>query len=185
MRIVAGRYKGIQLNTFEYDNIRPTPDKVREAVFSKIQFDIVDSVWLDLFGGTGAVGLEALSRGASKVSVCDDNKDSQKLIQENYNKCKLKADLIRTNYLKALKFLSDAKCKFDYIYLDPPFRTNYGIKAIGLIATYDLLNDDGMIIYEHLRDDIIDDLDNNYSIIDTKYYGSIAVTFIRKGVDNV
>ena len=83
MRIVAGKYKGMILKTFDYDNIRPTPDKVREAIFSKLQFSITESSWLDLFGGTGAVGLEALSRGASCVVVCDDNKDSQKLISEN------------------------------------------------------------------------------------------------------
>ncbi len=179
MRVVAGKYKGVILKTFDYDNIRPTPDKVREAVFSKIQFEITDSIWLDLFGGTGAVGLEAISRGASRVVVADDNIGSQRLIEENYRKCKLRPVLIKMNYLKALDMLRSKGEKFDYIYLDPPFATNYGIKAIRLIHEYGLMAADGMIIYEHLRSDNIGDLGKEYNIIDTKNYGTIAVTFIK------
>ena len=180
MRIVAGKYRGIVLKGFEFENIRPTPDKVREAVFSKIQFDVMNSSWLDLFGGTGAVGLEALSRGAGNVVVCDDNSDSQKLIVGNYAKCKLKPNLIKNNYLKALKLLKENDNKFDFVYLDPPFATNYGVKAIKLIAEYDMLNEDGVVIYESLKDNKIDNIDEYYELIDVKYYGTIAVTYLQK-----
>jgi len=180
MRIVAGKYRGIQLKTFDYDNVRPTPDKVREAVFSKIQFEIMDSEWLDLFGGTGAIGLEAISRGASRVFVCDDNKDSWSLITENYSKCKIRPNLIKSNYIKALKELSAMNAQFDYIYLDPPFNTNYGVKAIRLIEEYGLLKEDGFIIYEHLRSDELYDFGENYIVDSVKCYGTIAVTFIKK-----
>jgi len=177
MRIVAGKYKGIVLNTFDYDNIRPTTDKVREAVFSKIQFNLHDSVWLDLFGGTGAVGLEALSRGAKEVIVVDDNQNSIYLINKNYAKCKLTPTIIKKSYHKALTQLKYSGKKFDYIYIDPPFDSNYGKDAIKFIAKYQLLKDDGMIIFEHLRNN--DNIEfENYNILDVKSYGTIAVTYL-------
>ena len=186
MRIVAGKYRGIVLNTFDLDNIRPTADKVREAVFSKIQFNIIDTTWLDLFGGTGAIGLEALSRGAKSVVVADDNMESIKLIEKNYAKCKTKPTLIKTNFIKTLSYLSDKNEKFDFIFLDPPFNTNYGIKSIKLISEYDLLNDGGTIIFEHEREMKNFSLPNNMEIIDTKHYGTISVTYIKKiGEKNV
>lgn len=180
MRIVAGKYRGVLLNTFDLDNIRPTSDKVREAIFSKIQFDIQGSNWLDLFGGTGAVGLEALSRGASSVIVADDNMDSCKLIEKNYAKCKIKPDLIKSNFIKTLAYLSSKGSKFDYIFLDPPFATNFGEKSIRLIAEYNLLNEDGMIIYEHAKDNKEVILPQGFEVKDIKNYGTIAVTYITK-----
>ncbi len=183
MRIVAGKYKGVVLNTFDYDNIRPTTDKVREAVFSKIQFNIVDSSWLDLFGGTGAVGLEALSRRAKEVVVVDDNQDSISLITKNYQKCRIQPNLIKKGYIKALTQLKNENKKFDYIYLDPPFNTNYGLDAVKFIDKFDLLANDGVIIYEHLRETIINNELYNFEIMDTKNYGTIAVTYLvrKKG----
>ena len=93
MRIVAGTLKGLKLNEFEADNIRPTIDRVREAVFNKIQFQVKGANVLDLFCGTGAVSLEFLSRGASVTSV-DNNKNSIKLIKQNFAKAKLTPNLI-------------------------------------------------------------------------------------------
>lgn len=180
MRIVAGKYRGVILNTFDLDNVRPTTDKVREAVFSKFQFEIVDKKFLDLFGGTGAVGLEALSRGAQSVIVCDDNRDSIALINKNYAKCKIRPNLYRTNFIKTLKALGESNKKFDFIYLDPPFKTNYGQKAIRLIKQYDLLEDNGVIIFEHLKETDVSECEACYPQIDHKIYGTIAVTFYRK-----
>ena len=86
MRVVAGKYRGIVLNEIKSDNIRPTTDKVKEAIFSKIQFDIKDSSFLDLFAGTGGMGIEALSRGAKEVYFADNNENSIKLIKSNFAK---------------------------------------------------------------------------------------------------
>jgi len=185
MRIVAGKFKAINLYTFDYENVRPTPDKIREAVFSKYQFDIMGSSWLDLFGGTGAVGLEALSRGASKVVVCDDNKDSIALINKNYTKCKVKPNLIKTNFIKALKSLADSNQKFDFIYLDPPFNTTLGEKAIKLIANYNLLNDDGVVIFEHLKGKDISSANEYMENFENKTYGTIEVSFYKLRKEDV
>ncbi len=178
MRIVAGKFKGVILNTFQLDDVRPTPDKVREAVFSKIQFDIQGSNWLDLFGGTGAVGLEALSRGANSVVVADSSDDSAKLIISNYAKCKIRPDLYRLNFIKTIERVSGLNKQFDYIYLDPPFASNYAEKAIKLIKNYNLLSPTGVIIWEHLRSKDVSSFQEYYKIIDQKYYGTIAVTFL-------
>ena len=179
MRIVAGKYKGTILNTFDLDNVRPTTDKVREAIFSKFQFEIAGKRFLDLFGGTGAVGLEAISRGAKEVIVCDDNRDSINLITKNYTKCTLIPNLYKTNYIKTLKSLCDKNIKFDFIFLDPPFKSNFGIKAIKLIKEYDLLTDSGIIIFEHLKTHDISECQKYYKQFDNKIYGTIAVSFYK------
>ena len=88
MRIIAGSLRGLVLKTFDADNIRPTLDRAREGIFNKIQFGIRDSYVLDLFGGTGAISLEFISRGASKVLTCDNNTNSINLINQNFKKAK-------------------------------------------------------------------------------------------------
>ena len=178
MRVVAGKYRGISLNEIKSDNIRPTTDKVKEAIFSKIQFDIKDSTFLDLFAGTGGMGIEALSRGAKEVYFADNNENSIKLIKSNFAKIKLlNYNLFHLNFIKTLELLKSKNLKFDFIFLDPPYNENYGEKAIRRINEFDLLEEDGIIIYEHLREFLIPD---EYEIFDLKHYGTISVSFIRK-----
>lgn len=175
MRIIAGKHKGLNLNTFDAENIRPTADRVREGIFSKIQFIIKDSKVLDLFGGTGAIGLEFISRGASKVIVSDNNQKSVNLIKQNYSKAKESPNLIVKNYLDTLQSLKGEK--FDIIFLDPPFATDFGEKAINKIFEYNLLESDGIIIFEHaLEKDYTTD---KFEIIDNKKYGTIMVTYLK------
>lgn len=178
MRIVAGKYKGLNLNTFNCEAIRPTPDKVRESIFNTVQFEIVSSDFLDLFGGTGAVGLEARSRGAIVV-VCESNEKSIEIIKGNYLKAKEKPELLVGDYTKTLQFLFKKGRKFDFIFLDPPFKSEYGIKAINLISEYDLLKKNGLIIYEHLKSDG-NVLVENYEEISYKVYGTIAVSYLKR-----
>lgn len=176
MRIVAGKYRGTSLFTFEADNIRPTVDRVRENIFNKIQFDIVGARVLDLFGGTGAISLEFLSRGAGEVIICDNNPKSIDLIKKNYAKIGVKPNLKRGDYLSTLKSLSG---KFDFIFLDPPYATNYAEKALFMIEELSLLEDDGIIIYEHLQGKEFA-LPDDFEICDEKKYGTVVVTYIRK-----
>ena len=151
MRIVAGEYRGLKLNEFEYDNIRPTIDRVREAIFNKIQFKVMNSTVLDLFGGTGAVSLEFVSRGANVITV-DNNPGSVKLIKQNFAKAKITPQLLEMDYMKALQKLHSENQVFDIIFLDPPFATNYADIALQFIASKNLLQEDGVIIYEHVFD---------------------------------
>lgn len=177
MRIVAGKHRGLNLEEFDADNIRPTTDRVRENIFNKIQFDILDSTVLDLFCGTGAVSLEFLSRNASKVISVDNNNNSIKLIERNFAKAKEKPNLIKADYKVALSQLS--KEKFDFIFLDPPYHSNFGNDALSIIANSSILAENGIIIYEHLVDTQFD-CPRNLEIFDYKKYGTIAVSFIRK-----
>lgn len=180
MRIVAGKHKGMTLNTFDAGNIRPTIDRVREAIFSKIQFGIKDALVLDLFGGTGAISLEFLSRGAQRVITVDNNKNSIRLITENFKKAGEKPDLYECDYLVALgKFVS---MEFDYIYLDPPFDTDYATIAMQVIASSELLKNTGMIIYEHAVNKHFS-IPNGYIILDEKKYGTVEVTYIGRKDD--
>lgn len=177
MRIVAGKLKGLQLLGFDAENIRPTTDRVRENIFNKIQFIVPEAVVLDLFGGTGAVSLEFISRGADRVITCDNNKNSIDLINKNFSKAKLKANLIQGDYEDILKNFKDIQ--FDIIFLDPPFIEGYGERAIELIYEYNLLKSDGLIIYEHLIDKSYI-LNEHFEIVDKRKYGTIGVSFIKR-----
>lgn len=176
MRIIAGTLRGMVLNSFDAENIRPTLDRAREGIFSKIQFNIRDAKVLDLFGGTGAISLEFLSRGAYKVITCDNNKKSIDLINQNFKKARLIPNIIMGDYLSTLEKLKDEK--FDIIFLDPPFDNNYGVVAIEFILTNNMLTDDGMIIYEHSSNNQYV-YPNEFTIFDSKKYGYIAVDYLR------
>lgn len=175
MRIIAGKHKGLQLNTFDYGNIRPTIDRVRENVFNIIQFKVAGSRVLDLFGGTGAVSLEFVSRGAGKVIICDNNKDSISLINKNFSKAKETPNLLIGDYLSVLTKLKDNK--FDIIYLDPPFETDYGEKALDYIVKNNLLEDDGVIIFEHLASNKVG-IPCGLELKNERKYGTIEVSLI-------
>ena len=175
MRIIAGKHKGLILKEFEYGNIRPTADRVREGIFNKIQFDVRDANVLDLFGGTGAVSIEFVSRGA-QVTTCDNNADSIKLIKQNFAKAKETPSIIEGDYKSILKRLQGKK--FDFIFLDPPFATDYGQTSLELIVKYNLLEQDGLIIYEHETGKNFN-VPTELEVVDIKKYSQISVTYLR------
>lgn len=178
MRIIAGKLKGLKLNEFEADNIRPTIDRVREAIFNKIQFQIKDACVLDLFCGTGAVSLEFLSRGAKVVSV-DNNLNSVKLINDNFKKAKLVPNLLQCDYKQALKRLQNEK--FDIVFLDPPFDSDYAEKSMQILCENGMLKSNSMIVYEHHMDKEFV-VPQNLEILEQKKYGTVIVSYL--GVKN-
>ena len=117
MRIISGKYRGKKLKEFELDSTRPTTDRVKESIFNLIQFEVVDAVVLDLFSGTGALGVEAISRGAKKTYLVDSNKQAISIIKENLKN--MTEDFVVENK-DYLEFLSTTKEKFDVVLLDPP-----------------------------------------------------------------
>ncbi len=181
MRVISGTAKGKKLYSLEGLQTRPTLDRVKEAEFSKIQFSIKDSEILDLFSGSGALAIEALSRGAKSAVLCDKSKEAIKIINKNLiaTKTNEKAKVINKDYLEALKELKNNSKKFDIIFLDPPYNTDYIEKAIDVILQYDLINDNGIIIAE--TNDINKISKNkNAEIYDKRKYGKVFVIFIRK-----
>ena len=179
MRIIAGKHKGRVLSSFEADNIRPTSDRVKEAIFSKIQFLLPNLTVLDLFGGTGNFGFEALSRGAKQVYICDNNEKSIALITKNNKALGENAIIIKNDFHKCLKnFKSNM---FDLIFLDPPYATNYGEQSLELIKKYNLLTSEGMVIFEHNKGKTFNY--SGYELFDQKTYGTMQVSFLRVNYD--
>ena len=147
MRVITGKARGVQLKTPEGLKTRPTADRVKEALFSIIQFDIPNTRVLDLFGGTGQLGIEALSRGAKHATFVDADEKACNLIRENLRRCKLDGDgqVIRGDYLE---YLNRCKEKFDVILLDPPYAEVFLENALNKISEIDILESGGIIVAE-------------------------------------
>lgn len=182
MRVISGTAKGKKLNSLEGLETRPTLDRVKEAVFNIIQFDIKDSVVLDLFSGSGALGIEALSRGAKEAILCDASSKAIKIINKNLEETRLKdkAKVINTDYLVVLSKIKDKK--FDIIFLDPPYKSDYVEKSIEYILKYNLLAENGIIIVETNDKNKIDEIKakKGLEVYDTRKYGIAIIIFIRK-----
>ncbi len=145
MRVITGTAKGIRLNTPKGLKTRPTADRVKEALFSIIQFDIYGKRVLDLFAGTGQLGIEALSRGAKEAVFVDGDRDAVQLVKGNLQKTKLEGQVFQADYLQ---FLSTCRKTFDFILLDPPYGEKFLENAIKRISEIDILAEDGIIICE-------------------------------------
>lgn len=146
MRIVGGIYKGRKLKTFEGDEIRPTSDMARESLFNILRDRIIDAKFLDLFCGTGAMGIEALSRGAKEVTFNDFSKKSVNLTKENLNSLG-EINNAKISVSGALEFLQRTGEKFDIIFLDPPYKSDLGEKALSVAKN--ALSDGGIVIFEN------------------------------------
>ena len=147
MRVITGKARGIALKTPNGSATRPTADRVKEAMFSIIQFDIPTARVLDLFGGTGQLGIEALSRGAAYAVFVDEKEDACKLIRENLNRTRMMNDarVIRSDYSAFLKNCTD---RFDIILLDPPYAEVFLENSLKMITEIDILQSGGIIVTE-------------------------------------
>ena len=182
MRIISGIARGTKLYTLEGENTRPTLDRVKEPLFSIIQNEIKDSDVLDLFAGSGALGLEALSRGAKKAVFCDKSYSAIEIIKKNIEKTHFeeKAKVLCMDYKKCLTSINE---KFDLIFIDPPYKQDIAIKSLEIIIENKLLNEDGLIIIE--TDDEkrelqqIEQLKYNINIINLRMYGRVKLIFLK------
>ncbi len=148
MRIVGGVYKSKQLKEFSNSAIRPTADKTRESLFNILGDKVVGSVFLDLFSGTGGVGIEALSRGAEKVVFVDADRSCLDLTAANVKSVVAKTANYECKLSDGLKYLSATNEKFDYVFLDPPYKTDLGYEALRIIFERKLIKDGGAVIFE-------------------------------------
>lgn len=180
MKIISGKYKGRKIEGFDIAGTRPTMDRVKESLFATIQDYLDSSNVLDLFSGSGNLGLEALSEGAKKAYLVDVNRKATNTIKRNIETINIEnAEVINMDYIKALHYFKKENIKFDMIFLDPPYKTNCIEKSINLIDQCDLLNDSGIIICES------DNLDKiiypeNYISIKEKKYGDKYIVLLRK-----
>ncbi len=172
IRVISGIYKSRILKGYNLDGTRPTMDKVKESLFAMIQFSIKDSICLDLFAGSGSLGIEAISNGAKHVYFVDNNSKAVEVLKDNINTLKINnATIFLKDYNNALKYFKDNNIKFDLIFLDPPYKLNLINDIIEYIDSNNLLNDNGQVIcefeYEKLKDEY-----GNLICIKNRNYGS-------------
>ena len=181
MRIIGGKTRGTKLYTLEGLTTRPTLDRVKESIFNIIQQDILDAEVLDLFSGSGAIGLEMLSRGAKKAIVCDKSKQAIEIINKNIEKTHMQ-EYVKIYNMDYEKCLEENKNQvFDFIYLDPPYNTNFIEKSLEIIIQYKMLKKDGTIILETDDENRILDKIKNMDVIikDKRKYGRASVIFLN------
>ena len=179
MRVIAGTAKGIQLSTPEGMQTRPTTDRVKEALFSIVQFDLPGARVLDLFGGTGQLGIEAMSRGASKAVFVDSRREACQLIRFNLKKTHFEAQaaVVQSDYME---YLNRCREQFDLILLDPPYAEVFLENAIKRITEIDILQSGGIIVAERpLGKELPWEFEGFSRSRDYKY-GKIILTLYRK-----
>lgn len=180
MRVISGKYRGRSLKGPKHAGVRPTADRVKESLFNIIGAGIQGAAFLDLFAGTGGIGIEAISRGATNVVFADQNPLSVKLIYQNLTI--LQPDeqvrVLHLSFDHVIDQLAKENIHFDFVFLDPPFEGGILIQAIEKIIENNLLKEDGTIIAEHPRKLLL-----NISGLEgeTRNYGDICLTFLNKG----
>lgn len=174
MRIISGKYKGRKLLGDNINGTRPTMDRIKESLFGIIQNKIKDSICLDLFAGSGSLGLECLSNGASKCYFVDKNKEVIDVLKHN-SKDIDNVVLMNNDYIKALNIFKEKNIKFDIIFLDPPYKDSLINPSLKYIKDYNLLNEDGIIVCEYENEIFNIDLE----IIKEKKYGNKFIKIYR------
>ena len=176
MRVVSGKARGTKLNTLEGLETRPTSDRVKEALFSVIAEYVPNSSVLDVFSGSGALAIEALSRGADRAVLLEKNPKAGEVIRFNLEKTRL-SDSARLIITDAFDFLAKTDKRFDIIFLDPPYRFKLCDKAMDIIRKRNILAEDGIIICETSFDE---EIETDFTLFKEKKYGNTKF-FIYKG----
>ncbi|KNF08761.1 16S rRNA (guanine(966)-N(2))-methyltransferase RsmD [Gottschalkia purinilytica] len=179
MRVITGKVRGFKLKSPKGLNTRPTSDRVKESIFNILGYISEDSIVLDLFSGSGNVGIEFLSRGAKKCYFIDGDANSIKVINENLKNTKFtdQAFIYKNNVSKAISILGKKSLKFDYIFMDPPYEKGYILPALENIYTENLLKKEGKIIIEHETKLELPNKHLSFIKIDTRKYGGTSVSF--------
>lgn len=181
MRVISGKVRGLKLNAPKNDDVRPTTDRVKESLFNMINSYMMDSDILDLFAGTGSLGIECLSRGANKCVFVDKSKESINIVKSNIKKARVENESIVLNldFKSAISSLALKKEKFDVIFMDPPYYKNMFSDALLAVDEKELLKEDGIIVVEH---DTVDKFPDNMGRLyksREKKYGNTTITFYK------
>ncbi len=182
MRVIAGTARRLRLKTLEGLETRPTTDRIKETLFNMIADGLFGCSFLDLFAGSGGIGIEALSRGAKRAVFVEKNPKACACVRENlaHTKLSAQAETMQADALNALVRLSGRE-SFDYIYMDPPYGKELEKKALAFLADSSLLAEDGVIIIEASLDTAFDDIEElGYSIIKSKGYKTNKHVFLKR-----
>ena len=176
VRVISGTARGVKLDEVNSDAVRPTTDKVKESLFNIIQFDIEGKTFLDLFGGTGQMGIEAVSRGASKAIIVDCRRESIDVIKRNVSKSRLDERITVINS-DAVAYAENASAKFDICFLDPPYGSDVLNKA--LLKLPDITAEDGIIITETPKGEAVLKEVERFCLLRQYNYGKISLNVYR------
>ena len=181
LRIIGGELKGKKLYTIPGTLIRPTSDRLRESIFNILSYLVKGAVVLDLFAGTGALGIEALSRGAKSAVFIDNNKKALSVVERNIQSCAVDnmSQIIRWNIVKNLNCIKSVDSKFNLVFMDPPY--NKGLIEPSLINLYDSgsLGKDACIIVEHTPFEPVPGDCKQFELADQRKYGKTLISFIK------
>ena len=176
MRVITGSARGRKLKTPENYDIRPTTDNVKESVFNIIQFDIEGRRLLDLFAGTGQLGIECLSRGASSAVFVDQSREAVKIVKDNLKACGLTGTVVQAD---AMSFLRTCG-KFDIIFVDPPYDSDLYESVLNTVNSIDILSDGGIIICESRRERALPEMTAPYKKRKEYTYGKVKLCIYTK-----
>ncbi len=178
MRVISGSARGKKLDTLTGLDVRPTLDRVKESVFNMIAFDIPDANVLDLFCGSGALGIEALSRGAKHATFVDASRDSLSCTEKNLAATRLLENATLT-LSDSIRFLTESTQSFDIIFIDPPYKAQLYEPIISKISERNLLAPDGIIVVESSIDDVLKIPKEKFSDVREKKYGKVKILIIK------
>lgn len=181
MRIITGRARGLQLTTPKNMEVRPTADRVKESVFNIIGSRIIGAKVLDLFAGTGNLGLESWSRGAAAITFIDDSRESLRLVASNIAKCRAQEDctVIKGNAVNVIDRLYRQGQRFDFAFCDPPYNKGWLAKIATALKEAPLFKNGGYLIVERACHEEIIGLPQEYELVRSEKYGETLIDFIR------
>ena len=181
MRVISGKARGLKLDTPKNEDVRPTTDRVKESLFNIINPYIIDSNVLDLFAGTGSLGIECLSRGASYSTFVDVSKESINIVKSNIKKARVENEstILNIDFKSAIERLGLQNKKFDIIFMDPPYYKNMFMDALLGIDCANLLSEEGIIVVEHDTKDKFEDQIGRLVKTRDKKYGNTTLTFYK------
>lgn len=176
MRVIAGKYKGRTL-VAPKGSARPTLDRMKETLFNILNFKLRGAAVLDLFAGSGQLAIESLSRGASRAVLCDNDRDAVDAIKSNFGKIGEKAELYSCNYEQCLINLYG---KFDVVFVDPPYRSNYYVDVLNRLGQLSLLADEGIVVCEHLAETDLPQTVGALCLYDSRKMGTVKFDFYKR-----
>jgi len=179
MRIISGKYKGKKIDGYDIEGTRPTQDRIKESLFAIIQNDLRDATVLDLFAGSGNLGIEALSNGAESAYFVDINSKCVECLNKNLKSINETTKVLNLDYKKALEYFKENRITFDIIFLDPPYNLECLDYILNKISEYNLLNDEGLIICEYEFDNFKKEY-INLVLEKEKKYGYKNIRIYRK-----
>ncbi len=182
MRVIAGNAKGHPLRAPKGETVRPTTDRVKEGIFSSIQQRIPSSIVVDLFAGSGSLGIECLSRGASHSYFVEWFADHVRCIQENLHKTKLteNATIFQKEVTEGIRWIYQQGIKADLVFMDPPYQKQLTESTIELLSQYDIMRKNGIIVAEHGKSEILPEKAGIFLRFKQKKYGDIMISYYRK-----